>query len=207
MKSFDLPASALGTGFSAGGGNLFYSIPNIEPDKGGGANLIDRFLEQTDISRLDINPSNYCWFDEKNLYFQGIENTIYRYSVEKNSAFLVYQNNNSDDFIKKISCSDENIYFSIDSGRDGELDMYHHYKLSVNPRSGKPIEEVLPLFFTVDGDAYQATLGINNKVMVETIGDSNNNGFANQSKVKAVLNDDLGFEGVITDNLVYEFLE
>lgn len=199
INSINLANKSSATTFTASSGGLLYSIPNILPENGGGINLIGGEFKITDLSGLDINSTRFCWQDAKNFYYQGFGNSIYKYSLDKKAAYLVYQNNSSEDFITELSCADNNIYFSIDSKLDEELGSFYHYKLSDTLRDGTPIEEVLPKFFEVDDNTYKASLLTGSKVKVELIYARDKP--SSESKIKSVLLDALGFEDVEVSSL------
>lgn len=111
-------------------------------------------LKKLSFSANDIQ--DVCWRDNDNIYYSsGDQNQIFRYSLSRQAAFLVYENPGA--AIGKLSCTFGEVGFTLEREDDGIVDEQVHYQLTNIPLSGGRLESVLPTYLTVDGTVLKAS--------------------------------------------------
>ncbi|MBW3569341.1 hypothetical protein KY385_04390 [Candidatus Parcubacteria bacterium] len=202
-KKLKFEENSLVYGVSSGPGGLIY----LSTANKGSASLVNENTEETPLAGFGVNTRKPCWINEDIFYYQSEDGSaIYKYLVDKEAAYLVYQNYSSDSFIENISCTDGSLYFAVNSKRDGELRTYNHFNLSDISQIGTPIEQVLPRYFDIGRQSFKASLSSSGggAVKVELIYNGSGQ-TVNKKQVSKVLLDDLAFENIHTSELKVEF--
>lgn len=114
----------------------------------------DKQLSELPFAANDIQDA--CWKNLDNLYYSsGDQNQIFRYSLSKQAAFLVYENPSAS--IGRLSCAFDEVSFTLEAEDDGIVDEQVHYQLTDLPMTGGRLESVLPTYLKVDGTVLKAS--------------------------------------------------
>jgi hypothetical protein len=92
-----------------------------------------------------------CWKDNESFYYSTVfENEIYERSVAEQASFLQYKNPSNP--VRKISCLEGQLYFTIDNSRDRTGDLYHFMLSGQEQKTGIRTDSFLPLYISVGSD-------------------------------------------------------
>lgn len=116
---------------------------------------LNKSYEEINIDSSSLQ--NVCWVDSNSFYYvSDYEKSIYKYSIDSRSSYLIYKGLAGNALINNVGCYDKKINFTIYSDIRQDIDNYYHYTINDDTFSGIRVESVLPLYFNTEINSYQA---------------------------------------------------
>lgn len=174
---------------------LFIIPTNIESNGYIMAN--EEKLEPIWMAHSDIK--DMCVTSSGAVYYSTTEGAqIFNFSSDSGGSFLAYTKPEGN--ISRINCVSDQLYFILDSAKDGVVDQNIHYRLTDLAHTNTRIENVLPIYADVGPDVIKlySTRG---GYSVKLLSDGDGNGGPDKDQAKRVLFDNLTALNVNTENL------
>lgn len=144
-----------------------------------------------------------CVTSSGDVYYSTTEGAqIFNYSFGSGGSFLAYTK--PEGSISRINCVSDQLYFILDSERDGVTDQNVHYRLTDSAHTNARIENFLPIYVDVGADViklYSSQGGYS----VKLLSDGDGNGGPDKEQARKVLFDSLSALNVNTENLNLTF--